>query len=212
METAQNQSTTEYETVPSPEVTISEMVGNPIQFDLPKQEEEPKSKYNSTRKGMKYKPRKPKEVTEQVIDIPKDLEQPKSETINEPTTKKDDSDDLKKTIEEIKPAGSTDVKLTQQQKVYITGRMFLFMLNIVAPFTFSSIWNMFNKNQKVKSEDLKLTKEELDEVEELADEVTKEIIGSLSPMSQLLMYLGICYGAKLMFAPKYAPSDIKSNE
>lgn len=198
----------EIEFIPN-EITIEEMVDIP---PAPDSILDDKPKRNATRKGMKYKPRKPKESPsvsfEQPITASETVQQPSSPIQEE---KKDDEKDLENTISEIKP-NSEEVKLNQQQKVYITGRMFLFMLNIVAPFTFSSLWNMFNKKEKVKSEDIKLTQEELSEVEELADEVTKEIIGTLSPMTQMMMYLGICYGAKLMFAKKYSPDQLRTSE
>ena len=201
----------EIEFIPN-EITIQEMVDTspppPIEQDKAKRPEV--SIANAKRKGMKYKPRKPKESPsasfEQLLTASEPI-QPKVEEVKEvKQERKDDEQDLKQTISDIKPSVE-QVKVTQQQKVYITGRMFLFMINMVIPFSFATIYNMFSKKEKVKSEDIKLTQEEMNDLEELADEVTKEIIGTISPMSQFIMYMGICYGAKMMFAPRYQVNE-----
>lgn len=128
-------------------------------------------------------------------------------TTEQPVTeiRNDDEPELIEVIEEIKPDEGTTEAEQKTHKVYITGRMFLFMINLVAPSTFAFIWNLYNKEQKVRIDDLRLSPDELKDVEELADEVTKDVIGTLSPMTQLLMFLGIAYGSKLMFAPKFTP-------
>lgn len=176
---------------PPVEVTSTE-----LQFDLPKKKRGPKV-------GTKYKPRKKKEET-QVTEEHRD----QNDAVIE--EKKDDEKEMIEVIEELKP----DVPASEEKthKVFITGRMFLFMINLVAPSTFAFIYNLYSKESKVKIEDLRLAPDEIAEVEELADEVTKDVIGNLSPMTQLLMFLGIAYGSKLMFAQKYKVKKEEDDE
>lgn len=183
------------------EITVEQIVkeAEPVQPTIEPQPETDKKK--RTRDYMReYQRRKRAKLKEQ-----------QTETVQPETVKGTDEPELIQTIEEIKPSEAVveeAKQLSQPERVYITGRMFLFMINFVAPELFAYLWNTFRKNQQVKSEDIKLTTEEVAEIEPLADEVTKEILGTLSPLTQFLMYLSICYGSKLMFAKKYKPSEI----
>lgn len=189
----------EFEKPLNPETSVEQIVNDAI----PDAEKKRRERREYMREYQRKKRAKLKEQPAKFVDVTEPEPQPETQRDQKPTAT--DEPELIQTIEEIKPEPSAveHVQLTEPQKVFISGRMFLMMINFIAPEAFAMMYNLFNKKQKIKSDDLKLTDEEKNEVEPLADEVAREIMSNTSPMTQFLMYMGIIYGSKLMFAKKY---------
>lgn len=127
----------------------------------------------------------------------------------EVTVEIDNSDDFDQLIEEVteeketvKPSSDSYHPAVTQNKVYISGAMFVFCIDFIVPNFIAYSYQFFSKGMTIDPQDLKLEKVEKDEVIPLANEVVKEVFSNASPMSQFLFYMGIMYMGKMTFAEK----------
>lgn len=133
-----------------------------------------------------------------------------------PKLKKDDESDLfaylktEKGAAQIKetkiepkaePKAEAVPNTLKKHRVFITGAMFLFALDMLVPNVIAGCYNFFAPDL-IKADDLKLTPKEREELGALADEVVEELLNRLSPLEQFMFYTGILYGSKVAWAPK----------
>lgn len=100
----------------------------------------------------------------------------------------------------VEPARAAPNTL-KKHRVFITGAMFLFALDMLVPNVIAGCYN-FLAPDRIKADDLKLTPKEREELGALADEVVEELLNRLSPLEQFMFYTGILYGSKVAWAPK----------
>jgi len=86
----------------------------------------------------------------------------------------------------------------------VRGYMILLVLDFVFPMgiTFLLRRNNNPKFKNLKPNDIKLSDDEFDDLEPVADEVAKDIQLNLSPMTQLFLGMSIIYGGKVLTLEK----------
>lgn len=101
-------------------------------------------------------------------------------------------------------AAPAPVQSTAPKISLVRGYMILLVLDFVLPmgitFLLSKTSNPKFKN--IKAKDIKLTDDEFDDLEPVADEVAKDVQLNLSPMTQLFLGMAIIYGGKLLTLDK----------
>jgi len=80
----------------------------------------------------------------------------------------------------------------------ITGSLFMLLINLIIPGLTAFIHNQFNKKNKIKSSQLALNKDQLEEIKPLADEAAKQIKLHADPMTLFIMALVGIYGVNYM--------------
>lgn len=80
----------------------------------------------------------------------------------------------------------------------IKGATLLFFIDLICPEIFAFLANKIYKKNKIKGQQIKLTQEEKQELEPIADEVALQIgMDNISPVTQLSVSLVIMYGTKI---------------
>jgi len=90
-------------------------------------------------------------------------------------------------------------KQTDKNTSYkIKGATLLFFIDLICPEIFAFLANKIYKKNKIKGQQIKLTQEEKQELEPIADEVALQIgMDNISPVTQLSVSLVIMYGTKI---------------
>ena len=89
----------------------------------------------------------------------------------------------------------------QINKIQLSGKMLLLLIDFVFPLLSLKIVSMFDSRaQKIKVSEIKLTKEEKTELEPFADEVSKYLTEYINPLYALPILLTITYSGKIMIA------------
>jgi len=96
---------------------------------------------------------------------------------------------------EQKEAKPEENKTTSSATMNFSGKMLLTMIDVLIPAIIGMGVKRF-KGKKIDVEKLRMTKEERELLEESADAVSAELIGTMSPTSQFLLGLGLIYGSK----------------
>jgi len=98
--------------------------------------------------------------------------------------------------------GKEESKTEEEKKHFtnfVSGYLFLICLDTILPEMLIYIFGIYDKKFKqINSKNLKLEKSEIEMLEPLADEVVKELFGTMSPVSQFIFTLTFLYGGKLM--------------
>ena len=86
----------------------------------------------------------------------------------------------------------------------VRGYMILLVLDFVLPMGITFMLRKTNnpKFNKLTARDIKLTDDEFDDLEPVADEVAKDVQLNLSPMTQLFLGMAIIYGGKIITLEK----------
>ena len=80
----------------------------------------------------------------------------------------------------------------------IKGATLLFFIDLICPEIFAFLANKIYKKNKIKGQQIKLTQEEKQELEPIADEVALQMgMDNISPITQLSVSLLIMYGSKI---------------
>jgi len=80
----------------------------------------------------------------------------------------------------------------------IKGATLLFFIDLICPEIFAFLANKIYKKNKIKGQQIKLTQEEKQELEPIADEVALQMgMDNISPVTQLSVSLVIMYGTKI---------------
>jgi hypothetical protein len=101
--------------------------------------------------------------------------------------------------------GETPAQTTTAPKIsLVRGYMILLVLDFVLPMGITFLLRKTNnpKFNKLKAKDIKLSDDEFDDLEPVADEVAKDIQLNLSPMTQLFLGMSIIYGGKILTLEK----------
>jgi hypothetical protein len=88
---------------------------------------------------------------------------------------------------------------TQKNKVYISGAMFLFALDLIIPKSIEFVYSFLGL-EFTDSKSIRLDENEKKDLRPMCDEVVNELLASLTPLQQFMLYTGIIYGSKISFA------------
>lgn len=104
-------------------------------------------------------------------------------------------DDILKGYSEQAPADANGAEpIPQQLKSHINGAMFVSMIDLILPAALLFIAKQFDLvSDKVKADDIRLSKKQIDNIEPIAEEVAKEVFNNMSPVSALLLSLATAY-------------------
>lgn len=166
------------ETTPEEIETLENWVGDKRYFQTGKKQGQLKPK---------YKDKAPEETP-----IEKPIE-------NAPKAK-DDSESIEAEISAMNSDYATVEMPTQEeapQRSLISGFMLLMVADALIPSLFSFVYSKV-KGKKIDSRKLRLSKQEREEMRELADEAAKFMLLSLNPVSQLAIVMGAMYFGKIM--------------
>ena len=84
---------------------------------------------------------------------------------------------------------------------YLTGAIVLMMIDAVIPSVLIKMMSMANpKYKSIKTKEIKLSKEQKNDLEPLADEVVKQMTVTMSPMTAFLVCTSLIYGTNIMTA------------
>ena len=84
---------------------------------------------------------------------------------------------------------------------FVSGYLFLLCIDTLLPELLIFLFSRYDKKfREVDKKDLKLTADEKKELEPLADEVVKELFGTMSPVSQFIFTISFLYSGKLAIA------------
>jgi hypothetical protein len=84
---------------------------------------------------------------------------------------------------------------------YLTGAIVLMMIDAVIPSVLIKMMSMANpKYKQIKTKEIKLSKEQKNDLEPLADEVVKQMTVTMSPMTAFLVCTSLIYGTNIMTA------------
>ena len=97
-----------------------------------------------------------------------------------------------------------------KHKVYISGAMFLFAIDLIIPKTIEFAYGFMNL-KFTKPEALKMDDEEKKDLAPLCDSVVDEILAGLSPLQQFMLYTGVIYGSKVMYA-ETVPKKVRAKK
>jgi len=86
---------------------------------------------------------------------------------------------------------------TGKHKVYISGAMFLFALDLLLPKTISFVYGTFLGLEFTNPKELKLDEDDKKDLAPLCDDVVEELLNTLSPLQQFMLYTGILYATKV---------------
>ena len=131
-------------------------------------------------------PAESEEILEELVEEISD--EGVSETINS-----DDNSDVPRSDG---PEISND-RPSQPMQIFISGRLLLGITDAVIPTAIIKGGRLIGYKTNKKRSDLMLTDAEVDLLEPLADNVSKEIFAQLTPIQQFLIALGGIYGSKL---------------
>lgn len=82
---------------------------------------------------------------------------------------------------------------------YLTGSLILIMIDAVLPSIIVKVMSMINpKYKSIKTKQIKLSKEQKDDLEPLANEVVKTITVNMSPTSAFVVCLSLIYGSNVL--------------
>jgi hypothetical protein len=82
---------------------------------------------------------------------------------------------------------------------YLTGSLILIMIDAVLPTVIVKIMGMINpKYKSIKTKQIKLSKEQKEDLEPLANEVVKTITVNMSPTSAFVVCLSLIYGSNIL--------------
>jgi hypothetical protein len=114
------------------------------------------------------------------------------------TTTKDNGADLDDVLKGYSAQAPTDEnppqQIPQQLKSHINGAMFVSMIDLILPAALLFIAKQFDLvSDKVKADDIRLSKKQIDNIEPIAEEVAKEVFNNMSPVSALLLSLATAY-------------------
>lgn len=99
--------------------------------------------------------------------------------------------------EQINPTVNGEAKIDVSK--FISGALFLIAIDSVFPSAICFIMGFIDKKYKfVNKKKLKLTEEEKEELEPLANEVVKLIFGYMPPLQAFLICMSIVYAGKVM--------------
>lgn len=101
------------------------------------------------------------------------------------------------TVEIETPGDIETQNVTNETKYIIKGKMLLFLIDSVLPFGIVMLYNKI-KGKKIDAKDIRLTTDEKDELEHLADEVAKTIGGTGSPLMTLTVSMALIYTMNLI--------------
>lgn len=107
-------------------------------------------------------------------------------------------------FEEVKSEAKESAPTTPAQseqgkfKVQVSGYMLLIVTDIFIPSLITYFVHRYKPETKktFKTSDIKMTDDEKKELEELADEVARELFGKIEPLPAFLLSISILYGAK----------------
>jgi hypothetical protein len=80
----------------------------------------------------------------------------------------------------------------------ISGKLLLLLIDLIVPNVASGINNKFDKKRPITAKSLKLTKDQLEELEPIANEVAKLITLNANPIVMLSVALLGIYGVNIM--------------
>ena len=84
---------------------------------------------------------------------------------------------------------------------YLTGAIILMMIDAVIPSVLIKMMSMANpKYKSIKTKEIKLSKEQKNDLEPLADEVVKQMTVNMSPMTAFRVCTSLIYGTNIMTA------------
>jgi hypothetical protein len=104
-------------------------------------------------------------------------------------------DDILKGYSEQAPTDENPPQpIPQQLKSHINGAMFVSMIDLILPAALLFIAKQFDLvSEKVKADDIRLSKKQIENIEPIAEEVAKEVFNNMSPVSALLLSLATAY-------------------
>ena len=106
-----------------------------------------------------------------------------------------DLSEFKKTEISTESSNPTEVNASK----YLTGSIILMMIDAVIPSVLLKIMSFSNPKYKaIKTKDIKLSKDQKQDLEPLADEVVKTMTVAMSPVSAFLLCTSLIYGTNLM--------------
>lgn len=84
---------------------------------------------------------------------------------------------------------------------YLTGAIILMMVDAVIPSVLIKMMSIANpKYKSIKTKEIKMSKEQKNDLEPLADEVVKSMTVNMSPMTAFLVCTSLIYGTNIMSA------------
>lgn len=155
---------------------------------------------------FEYEEKKPVETME--IETTK-VETPKVETPPENITVKsfdtvdsmlneyNESAQISNEVESFEISKGSESPTPAETKYIIKGKMLLFLLDSILPFGIVLVYNKI-RGKKIEPSKIKLTSDEKDELEHLADEVAKTIGGTGSPLMTLTVSMALIYTMNLI--------------
>lgn len=99
-------------------------------------------------------------------------------------------------------AAATKAELLEKYKVHISGAMALVALDFIAANVIVRLYNLIAPDKIEDKSQLKLTDEEKKDIVDLADVIVKELLETLSPLQQFLIWMSVLYGTKITYATK----------
>ena len=155
-------------------------------------QERKKRKYNKTGKYSK----KNKYIETEKTEEPEIILSENTIKVNEETPSSDDF------FREYTKENETEKMQEDEKKFYnnyVSGYLFLICIDAVFPELLIQLFSFYDKKFKqINPKNLKLEQSEIKELEPLADEVVKELLGQMNPTSQFLLAIAFLYGGKLM--------------
>lgn len=84
---------------------------------------------------------------------------------------------------------------------YLTGAIILMMVDAVIPSVLIKMMSMVNPKYKtIRTKEIKMSKDQKNDLEPLADEVVKSMTMNMSPMTAFLVCTSLIYGTNIMSA------------
>lgn len=138
-------------------------------------------------------------------DIPSDLDSIISDYSNAgPQNQNTEGPSSAERIDAIHGASAPVAQPAAPKISLVRGYMILLVLDFVLPMGITFLLKKTNnpKFKNIKPKDIKLTDDEFDDLEPVADEVAKDVQLNLSPMTQLFLGMSIIYGGKILTLDK----------
>jgi hypothetical protein len=128
----------------------------------------------------------------------KDASTGKPMQYEKPKPAADNSADLDNVLAGYSEQAPTDASaaqpIPQQLKSHINGAMFVSMIDLLLPAALLFLAKQFDLvSDKVKADDIRLSKKQIDSIEPIAEEVAKEVFTSMTPLNALLLSLATAY-------------------
>lgn len=171
-----------------------------IDIDVPKLERRGRHKKNCNCDRCKAKTGNPENENKNIEN--KNSSVSENSTVGNQDSKITDSNPLD--LSEFKKVEiSTNSQNPEQVNAskYLTGAIILMMVDAVIPSVLIKMMSMANpKYKSIRTKDVKMSKDQKNDLEPLADEVVKSMVVSMSPMTAFLVCTSLIYGTNIMSA------------